>query len=318
MNAPAADAVVAQGLTKRFGGFTAVDHLDLRIARGEVMGFIGPNGAGKSTTIRMFCGLVLPTEGSASVAGFDVGGEPQQVREHIGYMSQKFSLYGDLTVRENLRFFGGIYHVPRQEMPERIDYAVTMAGLKGQEDVLVATLAGGWKQRLALGCAILHRPPVLFLDEPTSGVEPEARRRFWDLIHELAAGGVTILVSTHYMDEAEYCNRIALIDRGKLVAIGSPGELRSHGLGGTLYEFECTPLGAALEALHDAPGVVDAAIFGDRLHVVLKPDGMSAQALTTMLSTRGLQPGAVREVLPSLEDVFVRLVSRGQDTREMA
>ena len=318
MNAPAADAVVAQGLTKRFGGFTAVDHLDLRIARGEVMGFIGPNGAGKSTTIRMFCGLVLPTEGSASVAGFDVGGEPQQVREHIGYMSQKFSLYGDLTVRENLRFFGGIYHVPRQEMPERVDYAVTMAGLKGQEDVLVATLAGGWKQRLALGCAILHRPPVLFLDEPTSGVEPEARRRFWDLIHELAAGGVTILVSTHYMDEAEYCNRIALIDRGKLVAIGSPGELRSRGLGGTLYEVECTPLGAALEALHDAPAVVDAAIFGDKLHVVLRPDGMSAQALTAMLRTRGLQSGAAREVLPSLEDVFVRLVSRGRDTREMA
>ncbi len=317
MNAPADDVVVAQRLTKRFGGFTAVDHLDLRIARGDVMGFIGPNGAGKSTTIRMFCGLILPTEGSASVAGFDVGSQPQQVREHIGYMSQKFSLYGDLTVRENLRFFGGIYHVPRQEMAERVDYAVTMAGLKGQEDTLVATLAGGWKQRLALGCAILHHPPVLFLDEPTSGVEPEARRRFWDLIHELAAGGVTILVSTHYMDEAEYCNRIALIDRGKLVAIGSPGELRSQGLGGRLYEVECTPLGAALETLHDAPGVVDAAIFGDKLHVILKSDAMSAQALIAMLSTRGLQPGTARAVLPSLEDVFVRLVARGRDTREM-
>ena len=313
-----ADAVIAQRLTKRFGGFTAVDGLNLRIERGEVMGFIGPNGAGKSTTIRMFCGLIVPTEGSASVAGFDVGRQPQQVREHIGYMSQKFSLYGDLTVRENLRFFGGIYHVPRHEMTERVGYAVTMAGLKGREDRLVATLAGGWKQRLALGCAILHRPPVLFLDEPTSGVEPEARRRFWDLIHELAAGGVTILVSTHYMDEAEYCNRIALIDRGRLVAIGSPGELRSHGLGGPLYEVECTPLGAALETLHGAPGVVDAAIFGDKLHVVLKPDGMSPQELTAMLSARGLQSGTAREVLPSLEDVFVRLVSRGQDTREMS
>jgi ABC-2 type transport system ATP-binding protein len=318
VNTPVIDAVIAQGLTKRFGAFTAVDHLDLSIARGEIMGFIGPNGAGKSTTIRMFCGLIPPTEGSASVAGFDVGSQSQQVREHIGYMSQKFSLYGDLTVRENLRFFAGIYHVPQREQTERVAYAVTMAALQGQEDTLVATLAGGWKQRLALGCAILHRPPVLFLDEPTSGVEPEARRRFWDLIHELAAGGVTILVSTHYMDEAEYCNRIALIDRGKLVAIGSPGELRTHGLGGTLYEIECSPLGAALEALHGVPGVAEAAIFGDKLHVVLQHGGMNGPALTSLLIQRGMQAGTAREVLPSLEDVFVRMVARGQDKRELA
>ena len=317
MNGPALDAVVAEGLTKRFGGFTAVDHLSLRIARGEVMGFIGPNGAGKSTTIRMFCGLIPPTEGNAMVAGFNVAGASQQVREHIGYMSQRFSLYGDLTVRENLRFFAGIYRVPPRELAARMDYAVTMAGLKGQEDTLVGTLAGGWKQRLALGCAILHRPPVLFLDEPTSGVEPQARRRFWDLIHDLAAGGVTTLVSTHYMDEAEYCNRIALIDRGKLVAIGSPGELRRSGLGGTLYEIECAPAGAALDVLHEIPGVLEAAIFGDRLHVVLEPAGPSAQALTERMSASGLHPGPARQVLPSLEDVFVHLVARGQETRKI-
>ena len=317
MNTPAADAVVAEGLTKRFGAFTAVDHLSLRIARGEVMGFIGPNGAGKSTAIRMFCGLLPPTEGSATVAGFNVAGESQQVREHIGYMSQKFSLYGDLTVRENLRFFAGIYRVPPRERAQRMDYAVTMAGLKGQEDALVGTLAGGWKQRLALGCAILHRPPVLFLDEPTSGVEPEARRRFWDLIHDLAAGGVTTLVSTHYMDEAEYCNRIALIDRGKLVAIGSPGELRQSDLGGTLYEIECAPLGAAVEALHEVPGVLEAAIFGDRLHVLVGSGGPSAPALAARMNASGLHAGVARQVLPSLEDVFVHQVARGQETRAM-
>jgi ABC-2 type transport system ATP-binding protein len=196
----AAPAVVAAGLTKRFGAFIAVDQLDLTIATGEVVGFIGPNGAGKSTTIRMLCGLLRPSAGHATVAGFDIARKPEAVRAHIGYMSQKFSLYGDLTGRENLRFFAGIYRVPRRDIEERIRAAITMAGLEGRENLLVRTLAGGWKQRLALGCAMLHRPPVLFLDEPTSGVEPEARRRFWDLIHRLAGSGVTILVSTHYMD----------------------------------------------------------------------------------------------------------------------
>ncbi|MDA8255561.1 MAG: ABC transporter ATP-binding protein [Betaproteobacteria bacterium] len=302
-------SVVARGLTKRFQDFTAVDHLDLTIGKGEVMGFIGPNGAGKSTAIRMLCGLLRPSDGSASVAGFDVATRPQDVREHIGYMSQKFSLYGDLTVRENLRFFGGIYRVPRRDIGERMAFAVAMAGLAGREDALVGTLAGGWKQRLALGCAILHRPPVLFLDEPTSGVEPEARRRFWDLIHDLAADGVTVLVSTHYMDEAEYCNRITLIDRGKLVAIGSPSELRTHGLGGDLFEIACNPLGAALKALAGAPGMVEAAIFGDKLHVVLGPGGLRAEDLPVFLGQHGIEAGPARKVLASLEDVFVKLVS---------
>jgi ABC-2 type transport system ATP-binding protein len=307
--APApAPAIVAAGLTKRFGRFTAVDRLDLSIARGEVVGFLGPNGAGKSTTIRMLCGLLRPSDGRAVVAGFDVAREPERVREHIGYMSQKFSLYGDLTCRENLRFFGGIYRVKRHALNQRMAFAIAMAGLEGREDALVGTLAGGWKQRLALGCAILHRPPVLFLDEPTSGVEPEARRRFWDLIHRLSGEGVTILVSTHYMDEAEYCNRIALIDAGRLVALGTPGELRRHDLGGALFEMQCTPLGAALTALHELPGVIEAAIFADRLHILLH-DARLAGGLPELLARRQIAAEPPRPIVPSLEDVFVQLVS---------
>ncbi|AOJ05773.1 multidrug ABC transporter ATP-binding protein [Burkholderia mayonis] len=309
--------VVARGLTKRFGAFTAVDALDLSIARGEVVGFIGPNGAGKSTTIRLLCGLFAPSAGSATVAGFDVRAEPESVRAHIGYMSQKFSLYGDLTCRENLRFFAGIYRVPRDALDERIRFAIEMAGLEGREDALVRTLAGGWRQRLALGCAILHRPPVLFLDEPTSGVEPQARRRFWDLIHRLAADGVTVLVSTHYMDEAEYCNRIALIDAGRLIAIGSPGELRERELGGALFELACAPLGEAVAVLRGTRGVLDASIFGDRLHVLVA-GGAQAGALRDALAAARIEAGEPQPIRPSLEDVFVQLVARVERRKRSA
>ncbi len=302
-------AVLAAGLTKRVGGVVAVDNLDLRIAAGEVVGVIGPNGAGKSTTIRMLCGLLRPTQGSASVAGFDVARAPEALRAHIGYMSQRLSLYGDLTVRENLRFFSGLYRVPHPDIERRIRAAIDMAGLNGRDDALVSQLAGGWKQRLALGCAILHRPPVLFLDEPTSGVEPEARRQFWDLIHHLASDGVAILVSTHYMDEAEYCNRIALINGGRLVAIGSPGEMRRRDLGGTLYELDCAALGAALGALRQAPGVIDASIFGDRLHVLLERAAPAAD-MSALLARQGIASGTPEPIAPTLEDVFVQLVSR--------
>lgn len=309
------NVVVARGLTKRFGTFTAVDGLDLTIAKGEVVGFIGPNGAGKSTTIRMLCALLAPSAGSASVAGFDVAREPESVRTHIGYMSQKFSLYGDLTCRENLRFFAGIYRVPRDVLADRMRFAIEMAGIEGREDALVRTLAGGWRQRLALGCAILHRPPVLFLDEPTSGVEPQARRRFWDLIHQLAGDGVTVLVSTHYMDEAEYCNRIALIDAGRLIIVGSPNALRGEQLGGVLCECECASLGEAVAALREAPGVIDAAIFGDKLHVLLAdtaatPAAANIAALPAWLASRGIETSAFVPIRPGLEDVFVQLVAR--------
>lgn len=219
-------SVVTRNLTKRFGAFTAVDDVNLEIPPGEIFGFLGPNGAGKSTTIRILCGLLAPTSGSATVNGFDVSREPERVKSSIGYMSQKFSLYDDLTVEENIDFFAGVYGVPRELRPERKAYALRMAGIEDQRNRMTHLLAGGWKQRLALGCAILHKPPIVFLDEPTSGVDPVARRRFWDLIYEMAAAGATVFVSTHYMDEAEYCHRIALMYRGRVIALGTPSELR--------------------------------------------------------------------------------------------
>jgi ABC-2 type transport system ATP-binding protein len=310
------DAIVAEGLTKRFDSFTAVDQVSFTIASGEVVGFVGPNGAGKSTTIRMLCGLLRPSAGRAVVAGIDVAADPEGVRQHIGYMSQKFSLYGDLTVAENLRFFAGIYRVPKSLRAERIGFAVAMAGLRGREDALVQTLAGGWKQRLALGCAILHRPPILFLDEPTSGVDPDSRRRFWDLIHAMAADGVTVLVSTHYMDEAEYCNRVALIDAGRLVALGHPGELKATALGGTLFLVECDRLGPGLDVLARLPGVIDAAPFGNSVHVLLGA-GAKAADLSAALGKAGIAVTRLEPIASTLEDVFVRLVARSRQ-REAA
>jgi ABC-2 type transport system ATP-binding protein len=223
-------SVSVLNLVKRFGTFVAVDHVTFEASPGEVFGFLGPNGSGKSTTIRILCGLLRPTSGEAYVAGLSVAAQPELVRQRIGYMSQKFSLYNDLTVIENVRFFAGLYRVMGGDLRRRLDWVLEMAGLAGREHSLTATLSGGWKQRLALGCAILHRPPIVFLDEPTSGVDPLSRRRFWELIQQLRSDGVTVFVSTHYMDEAEYCNRLALIDRGKLVAAGTPTQLKQSAL----------------------------------------------------------------------------------------
>ena len=218
-------AVEVENLVKRFGDFVAVDHISFRVSRGEIFGFLGPNGAGKSTAIRILCGLLRPTSGLARVGGYDVARDPETVRQNIGYMSQKFSLYDDLTVEENLSFYGGVYGVPQERLPEREEFALRMAGLTGKRDTMTGMLAGGWKQRLALGCAILHEPPILFLDEPTSGVDPIARREFWDLIYQLSEQGHTIFVTTHYMDEAEYCHRLALMYKGKIVALDTPAAL---------------------------------------------------------------------------------------------
>jgi ABC-2 type transport system ATP-binding protein len=310
MSAPsiASDQVIAENLVKRFGKFVAVNGVTFRVARGEIMGFLGPNGAGKSTVIRILCGLLRASAGRAIVAGLDVARDPEGVRQHIGYMSQRFSLYRDLTVEENLRFFGGIYRVPASQLAERMRFAIEMAGLAGRERTLVATLAGGWQQRLALGCAVLHRPPILFLDEPTSGVEPASRRRFWDLIHALAADGVSVLVSTHYMDEAEYCHRAALINQGRLIAIGSPDELKRTALGGTLLLIECDALGAALAALQDAPGVLDCSVFGNALHALVTDAEQGLRELPGFLAARGIQAGRMTPVQASLEDVFVQLI----------
>ncbi|MEN6450956.1 MAG: ABC transporter ATP-binding protein [Thermoguttaceae bacterium] len=221
-------AVIVENLEKRFGHFVAVNRVSFQVAKGEVFGFLGPNGAGKSTTIRMLCGILSPSGGRGTVAGFDVRTQPEQIKASIGYMSQKFSLYQDLTVEENIDFFSGIYRLPREKKRERKEWVIEMAGLAGHRRSLTAVLSGGWKQRLALGCAILHEPPIIFLDEPTSGVDPISRRRFWDLIYDLSGRGVTVFVTTHYMDEAEYCNRLGLIYRGELIALGTPHELKTE------------------------------------------------------------------------------------------
>ena len=303
------NSVVIENLGKRFGDFVAVDRINLAIRRGEVFGFLGPNGAGKSTTIRMLCGLLRPTEGRATVAGFDVARQPEAVRQNIGYMSQKFSLYNDLKVIENIRLFAGLYSVGRKELNGRIDWTLEMAGMKGQEQLITGTLPGGWKQRLALGCAVLHKPPIIFLDEPTSGVDPIARRRFWELIHEMAGEGVTVFVTTHYMEEAEYCNRLALIFRGKIVALGTPSELKQGAMKGELLLVECAPLGSALEMLHSAPGVMDAAVFGNALHLTVQDAGRAADELKSYLAERGVAVGRIERIRPSLEDVFVSLTT---------
>jgi len=303
------NSVVIEKLVKRFGDFVAVDHIDLTVRKGEVFGFLGPNGAGKSTTIRMLCGLLKPTSGHAMVAGFDVSKKPEAVRQNIGYMSQKFSLYNDLTVMENLRLFAGLYSVPAKVLQERIEWALTMADLKGQENLITGTLPGGWKQRLALGCAVLHKPPVIFLDEPTSGVDPITRRQFWDLIHQMADEGVTVFVTTHYMEEAEYCNRLALIFRGKMVALGTPTELKRDSMKGELLLVECEPLGAAVEALQTAPTVMDAAVFGNALHLVVESAKKAAPLLKNYLAERCIAVSRMEEIRPSLEDVFVSLTT---------
>jgi len=303
-----APSIVVDGLSKRFGSFSALHDVSFNVERGEIMGFLGPNGAGKSTLIRVLCGLLRPSDGRATVAGIDVVEDPEAVRRRIGYMSQRFSLYNDLSVVENLRFFGGIYGVAGRPLDERIQFAVEMAGLKGRESDLVATLAGGWKQRLALGCAILHQPATLFLDEPTSGVDPSSRRRFWNLIHELSADGVSVLVSTHYMDEAEYCTRIALIADGRLIALGTPHDLKRRSIGGELLELACGDIGSALDLVVAVPGVRDAAVYGNALHLLVDDAEGVAATVCGWLAGHGLPGATVRRIAPSMEDMFVYLV----------
>ena len=310
-------SVAVEKLVKRFGSFVAVDGIDLETRKGEVFGFLGPNGAGKSTTIRMLCGLLKPTSGRAMVAGYDVARKPEAVRQNIGYMSQKFSLYNDLKVIENVRLFAGLYSVPSNDLQTRIEWVLQMANLKGQENLITGTLPGGWKQRLALGCAVLHKPPIIFLDEPTSGVDPITRRQFWDLIHEMAGEGVTVFVTTHYMEEAEYCNRIALIFRGRIVALGTPSELKRDSMTGEILLVECEPLGTAVEALQTAPGVMDAAVFGNALHLVVQNAVAAGPQLRSYLTARGIAVTRVEQIRPSLEDVFVSLTTTRKSEEEV-
>lgn len=300
-------AVRVEELSKHFGAFTAVDRVSFEVRTGEVFGFLGPNGAGKTTTIKMLNGLLVPSSGRGHVAGFDVMRETEAIRRHIGYMSQLFSLYPDLTVDENIAFFSGLYGVARARRAERRDWVLEMAGLTDQRMRLTGELSLGWKQRLALGCAVLHEPPILFLDEPTSGVDPISRRSFWDLIYVLAAQGTTVFVTTHYMEEADYCHRLALMNRGRLIALDTPAGLR-RAMTHPLLEIRADDSLQAIETLKGLPEVVEVALFGRGLHVTVTDVDAGRAAVTSALSTHGRRVEDIREIVPSLEDVFIGLV----------
>jgi len=306
-----AAAVEIRNLAKRFGAFKAVDDVTLTVDEGEVFGFLGSNGAGKSTTIRMLCGLLAPSSGSARVLGVDVARDPEGVKRRIGYMSQRFSLYEDLSVANNLRFFGGVYGLRGGALKEREAWAVSMAGLEGKEDVITGRLAGGWKQRLALACAVLHRPRVVFLDEPTSGVDPVSRRRFWRLIDEMSEDGVTVFVTTHYLDEAEHCHRLALMHAGRLSALGTVGELKEVFAGRAVLEVTAPRIAEALEKLGSEPWVLETSLFGTHLHVVVHDADDGRRRILALLDSTGNTPANVSRIVPSLEDVFIHHIEEG-------
>jgi ABC-2 type transport system ATP-binding protein len=303
-------AVEAQELTKQFDHFTAVDHISFTIPRGQIFGFLGPNGAGKTTTIRMLLGLLRPTSGAATVLGFDIVRQSEEIRKRVGYMSQRFSLYNDLTVEENLNFYGGIYGVRRERLRQRKRYILKMAGLEGRERELTKNLAGGWKQRLALGTAIIHEPEMLFLDEPTAGVDPISRRAFWNLLYELAEGGTTIMVTTHYMDEAEHCQSLAFIQRGRLVAIGSPQEIKTDEMHGQVLEVTCDQPDVAIPILRRLGLFEEVALYGALLHVVTQDPEAHQSIIEQTLGDQGVDVTTIDRIAPSLEDVFIASVRR--------
>jgi ABC-2 type transport system ATP-binding protein len=285
-----------------------VDRVSFEVDPGEIFGFLGPNGAGKSTTIRMLCGILAPSEGHGTVAGFDIRTQAERIKSHIGYMSQKFSLYQDLTVEENINFYGGIYRIPPEKKKERKEWVIEMAGLKEHRHSRTAILSGGWKQRLALGCAILHEPPIIFLDEPTSGVDPISRRQFWDLIYELSGKGVTVFVTTHYMDEAEYCDRLGLIYRGELIARGTPESLKMDFMHEQILEVLCERPQDAMGEIEKLDSVKEVALFGNGLHIVTDDAPAATNSIRSHLAARGYEVQRVEEIVPSLEDVFVSLI----------
>jgi ABC-2 type transport system ATP-binding protein len=312
-------AVTLHDLEKRFGDFIAVNRVNLNVKKGEIFGFLGPNGAGKSTTIRMLCGILAPTAGSGTVAGFDIIREAEKIKASIGYMSQKFSLYEDLTVEENIDFYSGIYKIPAMKKHERKEWVVGMAGLTEHRKSRTGVLSSGWKQRLALGCAILHEPPIIFLDEPTSGVDPISRRNFWDLIYHLAEQGVTVFVTTHYMDEAEYCDRLGLIYRGELIALGTPEELKTRFMSEDVVEVLCDRPHEAIGHIEGLVGIKHAALFGKGLHVVTEHADRAIPEMVETLAPLGFAVTRLEKIVPSLEDVFVSLIEAHdrQETRQM-
>jgi len=297
-------AVTTNELTRTFGSFTAVDRLNLNIKPGEIYGFLGPNGAGKSTAIRMLCGILEPTSGTGSVLGYDLVRETEEIKKRIGYMSQKFSLYDDLTVEENLNFYAGLYSVPRRELKDRVREMVAMAGLTGRENELTANLSGGWKQRLALGCAIISRPAIVFLDEPTSGVSPISRRMFFNIIQRMAAAGTTVMVTTHFMDEAEYCDKIAFISAGRLMAVNTPDNLKKNVIDGHLVELNLPDAMDRLDEIESLAYVKECTVHGPLLHVLLENESHRP----ALMEFAGVEP---RPITPSLEDVFIALARIG-------
>ncbi|MBA4386782.1 MAG: ABC transporter ATP-binding protein [Verrucomicrobia bacterium] len=313
--APEAPAVAVHQLERRFGSFVAVNRISFQVARGEVFGFLGPNGAGKSTTIRMLCGILEPSSGSGKVAGLDIREEAEHIKANIGYMSQKFSLYEDLTVEENIDFYGGIYGLKKAHKLERKDWVIEMAGLKEHRRSKTAVLSTGWKQRLALGCAIMHEPSIIFLDEPTSGVDPISRRRFWDLIYEMSGHGVTVFVTTHYMDEAEYCDRLGLIYAGELIACDTPDSLKSKMMQEAVLEVRCDRPQEAMYEIEKIEAVREVALFGLTMHVVTADTGAAIQAIRSSMRSAGFGNLAVEQITPSMEDVFVSLIETHDRTR---
>jgi ABC-2 type transport system ATP-binding protein len=303
-------AVEVNELTKKFGDFTAVDHVSFEVPQGRIFGFLGPNGAGKTTTIRMLLGLTRPTAGSAVTLGYRIPEEAGELRPHIGYMSQQFSLYNDLTVEENLNFYGGIYDVTGQELRRRKQYIIDMADLKGREKQLTGNLSGGWKQRLALGVAIIHRPEMLFLDEPTAGVDPISRRQFWDLLYELAEEGTTIMVTTHYMDEAEHCQDLIFMQAGRLVAMGTPEAIKEKKMDGQVLEVAVEQPDRAVTLLDEAERFRDVSIYGNLIHVVTPNPEEDRDHIREILKEDGLTVQAIDRIAPSLEDVFIASTQR--------
>jgi len=300
--------IKTEGLTKKFGEFTAVDNVSFEVQRGEVVGYLGPNGSGKTTTIRMLCGLLHPSSGHAQVNGLDIVHNTEAIKRQIGYMSQKFALYDDLTVLENLQFYAGVYEIPRATEKQQIDKILEMAGLTTRQKSISSELSGGWRQRLALGCALVHNPILLFLDEPTSGVDPLSRRRFWDLIYAMAEQGITVFVTTHYMEEAEYCDRIALIYGGKMIASGSPLELKTEVMRDKIIDLRCPEPQELIAPLKGLTEIRDAALFGTGLHLVT-PDAAAAEAaVRRLLTDLNITEVAMETIMPSMEDVFISLI----------
>jgi len=304
----AENVVEVKNLEKHFGAFKAVAGVSFAVRRGEIFGFLGPNGAGKSTTIRMLCGLLAPTAGEGRVAGFDVRREAEKIKTRIGYMSQKFSLYDELTVEENIDFYSGIYRLPKDKKIARKDWVLDMAGLRDHRRTRTAELSGGWKQRLALGCAVLHEPPILFLDEPTSGVDPISRRQFWDLIYSLSEHGVTVFVTTHYMEESEYCDRLGIIYSGELIALGTPRELKTKHMPEAVLEIDCARPNDAMTLIERLPAVKEVALFGKGLHALALDAEAAALAIRAALASAGLRLDHLERIPPTLEDVFVSLI----------